>query len=569
MATMYKPASQNPVLLSKDEQIDMWADLFAFWYLYPDLFLDAVRPKDPETGELMGISLDFSQRMFLRSLFRFEQTYHCYPRGWGKTLVEVLAAYTKGVLVPNYTQFMTAQSLKKASDLFKQKHAEIIKFFPFFKNEFAKDPIIKEGKVEIYFKNGSFIGILPNTNDAKGSRANCIVGEESALMDKEVFDDAIEPIVSEPYPNQRSMSCRNPYVLNGLHFVTTTYFASMDAFEHNKNVIEDMVRLQGRIAFGASWRLPVAFKRGRRAEEYTTIKSSVSSLFWLTNYEERWVGGSQNCLVPVHVLLEARKIQTPEMECDGVHDYYMGVDVARSPNDNQCATSISIIKVYRDRDKIANKIQVVYLTNVEGTMDFEEQTLIIKKLYFKFKPKAIVIDANGLGIGMVDMVKKRTVDPVDNKVYPAFDHVNWKESFCSDPTAIKCVYPLKAQGINDKIIANFMVVMNSIVELLVEADFNAMHLTKDIFNCKELCYVHTDMLIEEINNLQTVETGVSKKLTVEPISKKYNKDRYSSLAYVLYYVATEDNIGEYEKQEEVNVDLYNMLKGTISMPRIR
>ena len=569
MATMDKPASQNPVLLSKVQQIDMWADMVAFWNWYPDLFLDAVRPKDPETGELMGISLDFSQRMFLRSIFRFEQTYHCYPRGWGKTLVEVLATYTRAVLTPNYTQFMTAQSLKKASDLFKQKHAEIVKFFPFFKNEFAKDPIIKEGKVEIYFKNGSFVGILPNTNDAKGSRANCIVGEESALMDKEVFDDAIEPIVSEPYPNQRSMSCRNPYVLNGLHFVTTTYFASMDAFEHNKNVIEDMVRLQGRIAFGASWRLPVAFKRGRRAEEYTTIKSSVSPLFWLTNYEERWVGGSQNCLVPVHVLLEARKIQTPEMECDGVHDYYMGVDVARSPNDNQCATSISIIKVYRDRDKIANKIQVVYLTNVEGTMDFEEQTLIIKKLYFKFKPKAIVIDANGLGIGMVDMVKKRTVDPVDNRVYPAFDHVNWKESFCSDPTAIKCVYPLKAQGINDKIVANFMVVMNSMVELLVEADFNAMHLTKDIFTCKELCYVHTDMLIEEINNLQTVETGVSKKLTVEPISKKYNKDRYSSLAYVLYYVATEDNIGEYEKQEEVNVDLYNMLKGTMSMPRIR
>ena len=77
------------------------------------------------------------------------------------------------------------------------------------------------------------------------------------------------------------------------------------------------------------------------------------------------------------------------------------------------------------------------------------------------------------------------------------------------------------------------------------------------------------MLNEEINNLQTVETGVSKKLTVEPISKKYNKDRYSSLAYVIYFVMTEDNIGEFNKEEEVNVDLYNMLKGTISMPRIR
>ena len=69
MATTIKPASQNPVLLTKEQQIDMWADMFAFWYWYPDLFLDSVRPKDTESGELLGISLDFSQRMFMRSLF--------------------------------------------------------------------------------------------------------------------------------------------------------------------------------------------------------------------------------------------------------------------------------------------------------------------------------------------------------------------------------------------------------------------------------------------------------------------------------------------------------------------
>lgn len=535
-----------------------------------DLFLDSVRPKDPESGELLGISLDFSQRMFMRSLFRFEQTYHCYPRGWGKTIVEILAAYTKAVLVPNYTQFMTAQTLRKASDLFKQKHAEIVKFFPFFEKEFAKDPIIKEGKVEIHFKNGSFIGILPNTDDAKGSRANCIVAEESALMDKDTFDDAIEPIVSEPYRNQRLMSQRNPYILNGLHFITTTYFASVDAFAHNKSVMEDMVNLQGRIGFGASWRLPVAFKRGRRAEEYITIKSSVSSLFWLTNYEERWVGGSQECLVPIHVLLEARKVVEPELECDNVHDYYFGIDVARSDKPEQCATSITVIKVYRDKDGIANRIQVPYLTNIEGTLDFEEQSLVIKKLYNRFKPKAVVVDANGLGIGLTDTLKKRTTDPITGTVHPAFDHVNWKERMTTDPTAIKVLYPLKAQGINDRIISNFMVTMNSMIELLQEADFNTMHLTKDIFNCKELCYVHTDMLIEEINNLKTVETGATKKLTVEPISKKFNKDRYSSLAYVLYYVMTQDNTGSYAREgQQASVDLYKMLQSTMSMPRIR
>ena len=353
----YKPASQNPVKLTRDEQIDMWSNILAYFMWYPDLFLDACRPKDPETGELLGISLDFSQRMFLRSLFRMEQSYHCYPRGWGKTLVEILATYAKAILIPNYTQFMTAQSLKHASDLFKQKHAEVLKFFPFIENEFAKDPVIKEGRVEIYFKNGSMIGILPNTNDAKGSRANCITAEESALMNKEVFDDAIEPIVSEPYPNQRKQSQNNPFVINGLHFITTTYFASLDAFQHNKDVMEGMVNLQGQMAFGASWRLPVAFKRGRRAEEYISIKSRVSPLAWETNYESRWVGGAQDCLVPIHMLMEMRQIEEPELFGDGEHDYYMGIDVARSDNPDQCFTSIEVIKVYRDRYNAVRQIK--------------------------------------------------------------------------------------------------------------------------------------------------------------------------------------------------------------------
>lgn len=78
MASVYKPTSQNPNKLTKDEQIEEWSKLLAFFMWYPDLFLDACRPVDPETGEKMGISLDFSQRMFMRSLFRFEQTYHCY-----------------------------------------------------------------------------------------------------------------------------------------------------------------------------------------------------------------------------------------------------------------------------------------------------------------------------------------------------------------------------------------------------------------------------------------------------------------------------------------------------------
>jgi len=37
---------------------------------------------------------------------------------------------------------------------------------------------------------------------------------------------------------------------------------------------------------------------------------------------------------------------------------------------------------------------------------FEEQCIYIKKLYYKYKAKKIVIDGNGLGIGLVDYLVK-------------------------------------------------------------------------------------------------------------------------------------------------------------------
>ena len=112
--------------------------------------------------------------------------------------------------------------------------------------------------------------------------------------------------------------------------------------------------------------------------------------------------------------------------------------------------------------------------------------------------------------------------------------------------------------------------MQSIVRLLVNKDLVSMNLSDDIFSCKELCYVQTDMLIEEINNLKTVETGVFRKLTVMTISPKWKKDRYSALAYAIYYLITEDNLGQYEaEEEETDPELLRMLRGTFSAPRIR
>ena len=44
----------------------------------------------------------------------------------------------------------------------------------------------------------------------------------------------------------------------------------------------------------------------------------------------------------------------------------------------------------------------------------------IKKLYYKYKARRLVIDGNGLGIGLLDYLVKPQIDPETNEIYPDF-----------------------------------------------------------------------------------------------------------------------------------------------------
>jgi hypothetical protein len=58
----------------------------------------------------------------------------------------------------------------------------------------------------------------------------------------------------------------------------------------------------------------------------------------------------------------------------------------------------------------------------------EDQAIKLKKLYYKYKARTIVIDGNGLGIGLIDyMVKSQTDENGD--FYPDFGVENDDEAY--------------------------------------------------------------------------------------------------------------------------------------------
>lgn len=99
----------------------------------------------------------------------------------------------------------------------------------------------------------------------------------------------------------------------------------------------------------------------------------------------------------------------PEYEYSGRSSksayYVLGVDVGRIG----CTTEVCVFKVTPQVQGASLKTLVnIYTYDAE---DFEVQAINLKRLYYKYKARIIALDANGLGIGLVDFMTKSQVDP--------------------------------------------------------------------------------------------------------------------------------------------------------------
>lgn len=80
---------------------------------------------------------------------------------------------------------------------------------------------------------------------------------------------------------------------------------------------------------------------------------------------------------------------------------------------------------------------------------FEDQAIHIKKLYFKYKARKVVIDGNGLGAGLVDFMTVPTILP-DGDVLPDFGVVNDEDGQYKKKRTKDCeldaIYVIKANA---------------------------------------------------------------------------------------------------------------------------
>lgn len=155
----------------------------------------------------------------------------------------------------------------------------------------------------------------------------------------------------------------------------------------------------------------------------------------------------------------------------------------------------------------------------------------------KSRVKAIVVDGNVIGRGLIDRLLEDVTDPETNQELGCFDTINTDQK-PDVHNAIKIIYDLTATGINDEIIRTFIDYVETEKLKLLRVDdkakSNSTMVNDDGLINEERARIHTQFLIDEISNLKLKRT--SKSITVEQVQRKIDKDRYSALAYALYYI---------------------------------
>lgn len=555
---IYNPAFNNPVKMVSDleqdaftKNLDKYVDFVSWARFNPDLFYDLITP---ETG---GIRLDLDQRVLLRCIARFISTYGVFPRGYGKTLEEVMGLYHCGIFFPDIENSMTAQTRENASKLMEEKHRELIRFYPLLNNEIVRANFSKDS-VEVIFTSGGRIDILANNQSSKGARRKRLNVEESALLNNELFEDVLEPIVNVPRRTIGKEAVINPEELNGqINYFTTSGFRGSTEFERNLRLLDEMAELKGKIVIGSDWQLACNYGRGETKAQILEKKAKLSPTFFAMNYESKWTGVSDGALVPINKVLLLRTLPKPELQGDGKSIYIIGVDVARSSSKSNNQTSITICKLRKTNEGKLIQVQLVNLINLPNGLNFTAQAIEVKRIKRMYGAKVVVVDGNGLGIGLVDELLKETFDPLTGDSLGCWNTINTDKE-PEEKDAEKCVYDLYAQGINSEIIVNFIDMIEANKLQLLEKKTDANYAINDLEYYKNniMPYVQTDYLIEEIANLK-LKQNTNGKYAIEQVTKRVDKDRYSSLAYALWYIKTFESTYKETKLNYMDYFLYN------------
>ena len=529
----------------------------AFWREYPDLFVDFMvrgMRTEPKEGEFQFY---FYQRVFLRCVMRFQYVYAVFPRAYSKSFLSVMALMIRCILYPGVHLFVTSGGKEQGASILHDKVQEICKLIPSFEREinWSRGKTLEgKDKVRYIFKNGSVLDNLAARESTRGQRRHGGLMEECVGIDDAILREVIIPVMAIPRRAKDGSVHEEEPVNKSQIYITTAGYKGTYPYDRLIGLLVRMVTQPERcMVLGGTWRTPVAV--GLQSKTFITDQKNegtYNEASFEREYESKWSGTVEDAFFNAEIFERNRILNQPEYEASGRSSklayYVLAADVGRKG----CDTVICVFKVTPQSQGNALKSLVnIYTLSDEH---FEDQAIKLKRLFYKYKAQRLVIDGNGMGIGLVDYMIKSQIDPDTGEALPDFgvynDEEGYYKKYKTNITELDALYILKANApINTEAHANaraqlasgkvkFLrherIAKNKLLETKV-----GQNMTTDKRADYLKPFTLTSILEEEMMNLREENEGVN--IILKQANKGIKKDKFSAFEYGLYYIKLEED----------------------------
>lgn len=454
-----------------------------------------------------------------------------------------------------------------------------------------KETRINGTNAQIVFKNTSVIKVVTASDSSRGNRCNVLLLDEYRLISKDVIDTVLRKFLTlrrmPRYDELSDLERKREYdrEKNLTLYLSSAFFADHWSYAKCVDTFKAMCDDRRR-QFVCGFPYQLSIEEGLLDKEAVAdemSESDFSEIKWNMEMDALFFGGVEGAFFEFDTISKNRKIKYPMLPDRLANKLgnsqlvkippkqngeirLLSADIAlmSSKKHNNDATAIFINQMLPTRTG-RYTCNIVYPDSDEG-LRTDDQALKIRKLYDEYQCDYIVLDTNGIGLGVYDTLARDIVDSETGEIYPALSCYNNAEmaSRCTVTGAQKVIWSIKASA-----------VFNSDAAYMLREGFRSgrIRLLNTEYDAEEdlgkikgyssldaadklklqLPYINTTLLIDELTNLQYEENGGKVKIYEK---SGMRKDRYSSLSYNYYVALQLEN--KMSKRQSVNTNVSDM-----------
>ena len=509
-------------------------------------------------SEVLGLSLKWFQQILLWCMMHYNFVMYLAARGQGKTYLTALFCCVRCILFPGTKIVVSSGTLKQANEVLLKIQDDFMKQPSILRSEIEKCNI-GQNDASIYFKNGSWIKTRTSSENSRSARANCIVVDEFRMVDETVINTVLRKFLTSPRqpkylrkPEYAHLQERNKEI-----YMSSAYFKSSWAYKkaqsYTINFFDDTKRY-----FICGLPYQVSIREGLLSREQLQDEMSEADYNELVQQMEMeclWFGDTDGSLFKFDELTARRrlrkalpplsfcndKITIPKLTTTSKRILSIDVALMQSTKKKKNDASAIFINDLIQVNDTAYQSNFVYGETFEG-LKTDELGMIVMKYFYEYQCTDLVLDTNGIGLGVYDFITKDQISQENGKRYKAMTCINDKDMAerCKVRDANKVVWSVKANAnFNNEICVLLRNgIQNGKINFLIpeqDADTSLKEIYKGYYKMSpteqaklKMSYIQTTFAVYELIKLDhEVKNGNIKVKEVDGM----RKDRYSSIAY--------------------------------------